>query len=268
MLNQSYSKCELDILENEKIVLEGDVCFYGDFEEDEMHITIEHNLTTSVTYNSYSTLFLNHCDASSYFKCTRDGDLNSYRTTLVLNATKDLSESHWRLAGTFKKTPYYSTPVQLPKILDLSKVLMRLNGQTLSKSNTSIAIKEDEELTLCCDMAPSPCLAVITVNHTQSFSNQSCVSHRPIKSDKSTYMFGYIVCGDDKYSQVFPIDVNILQVKGEESLGIILGVVFGIGLIVLIIFLIYCQLKRTIEYLVKYFFGRISQANTLPQDDR
>ncbi|KAK0069058.1 hypothetical protein Bpfe_001240, partial [Biomphalaria pfeifferi] len=246
-LNQSYIKCEQDILENEEIVLEGHVRFFGDFDENEMHITIQY-LTSSVNYTFYNILFLNHCDASSYFKCTRDGDLNSYRTTLVLNATKDLSESHWRLAGTFKRTDYFSNHVQLPKFLDSSKVLMRLNGQTLSKSNTSFTLQEDEELTLCCITTLSPCLAVITVNQTQFFSNQSCVSHRPIKGDKSTFRFGYIVCEDDKYSQVFPIDVNILQVKditGEKRVGIILSAVFGaIVFIVLIFSLIYCWRKR------------------------
>ncbi|KAK0069061.1 hypothetical protein Bpfe_001243, partial [Biomphalaria pfeifferi] len=258
-LNQSYSKCEQAILENEEIVLEGHVRFYGDFEEDEMYITIEKKLTNSTNFNIYKTVSLNHCETSSDFKCTRDGDLYSFTTTLYFNATKELSESLWRLAGKFKGTPYYSTPVQLPRILDSSKVLMRLNGQTLPKSNTSITLQEDEELTLCCDIAPSPCLAVITVNHNQSFTNQSCVSHRPIKGDKSTYRFGYIVCGDDKYSQVFTIDVNILQVKDstyEERVGIILGAVFGAIVFIVLCSLIYCWRKSKNKKSVQKFSGQ------------
>ncbi|KAI8779712.1 hypothetical protein BgiBS90_018906, partial [Biomphalaria glabrata] len=246
-LNPSYSKCEQDILESEEIVLEGHARFYGDFKEDETYITIEVNLISSTNYTLYNTIHLNNCETSSDFKCTRDGDLYSYTTTLSFNATKELSESYWRLAVEFNGIFYYSTPVQLPRILDSSKVLMRLNGQTLSKSNTSIEIKEDEELILCCITTLSHCLAVITVNHTQSFSNQTCVSHRPIKGDKSAYMFGYIACGDDKYSQVLPVDVNILAVKnitGEERLGIILGAVFGaIVFIVLILSLIWSWRK-------------------------
>uniref|UniRef100_A0A2C9K8F2 Uncharacterized protein n=1 Tax=Biomphalaria glabrata TaxID=6526 RepID=A0A2C9K8F2_BIOGL len=125
-LNPSYSKCEQDILESKEIVLEGHARFYGDVKEDETHITIEVNLISSTNYTLYNTIHLNNCETSSDFKCTRDGDLYSYTTTLSFNATKELSESYWRLAVEFNGIFYYSTPVQLPRILELSRRLFVL----------------------------------------------------------------------------------------------------------------------------------------------
>uniref|UniRef100_A0A2C9KM28 Uncharacterized protein n=1 Tax=Biomphalaria glabrata TaxID=6526 RepID=A0A2C9KM28_BIOGL len=194
--NQSYSKCEQDLLENEGIKLEGYVTFYKDLDDDEHYIMIEKKAKNSTTFLIYNNAFLNKCDdESSSLRCSKDGEMNSYRITMSLNATKDLSQSEWRLAGKCKGIDYWSTPIQLPRILDPSDIVVNLNKEPLSSKTTTYEPNTDE-LTLCCIEAPLPCIAVITVNLKEQFENPTCVTYTRSKTEKEEFMFGYRVCGN------------------------------------------------------------------------
>ncbi|XP_055866615.1 uncharacterized protein LOC106066133 isoform X2 [Biomphalaria glabrata] len=227
---------------DQNFTLEGAVQLNQIVDKAEGYINMEWRGNESMPFEIYDTVSLATCGSSSNLTCTKED--NVYKLRLTTLAKSNLNQSSWRIWVKYNEVEFSSVPIKLMNIFDLSKFEMRLNGQSLSSRNSSLSIKEEEEITLCCDFAPSPREAVITVNHSKRYSNLSCVTYRPRKSDKTKYMFGCVICGNGTFSQKYSIEIeDVKNGLGDWSEANILLAAFVPLCLFVFIFLVICWCK-------------------------
>ncbi|XP_055866820.1 uncharacterized protein LOC129922875 isoform X2 [Biomphalaria glabrata] len=149
---QKESSCKSTLLLNERFVLQGLVEFDKLPEESYGFINIEWTMKHDNASHLFDTVFLNCCNCSESFYCTKKENKNEYKLVLNTSAQKEFSSSEWSLVG----HQFNSNKIRFLEVLNVSETILSLNDIVVTKNLTTFTTTTDE-LKLCCRNSEEPC---------------------------------------------------------------------------------------------------------------